>query len=87
MKKILFVAAASMFASALYAQTTDPTPPATDAATAPAPTPTDAAAPAPATDPAAATPTTPSADATPPADTSGSGTADEHKGKHKKKPR
>jgi hypothetical protein len=84
MKKILFVAAASMLGSALYAQAQPPEPaPTPDAVATPAETPdatpsADAMAP----DPAQPATTEPA----PPSDTSSAATTDEHKGKHKKKP-
>ena len=85
MKKILFIAAASMLGTALYAQDTQPAPaPTADAAAAPA----DTMA---ATPPADATATDPAQPATteaaPPADNSAAATDAAKTGKHKHRPK
>jgi hypothetical protein len=87
MKKILLIAAASMFGSALYAQTqpAEPVPaPASDTAAMP----TDPAATTPPADPTAVDAAQPATtEATPPSDNGSATQDDSHKGKHKKKPR
>lgn len=83
MKKILFVAAASLLGSALYAQVPAPAP-TPDAAATPDDT-TAATPPADATAPDPAQPAT--TEAAPPTDNSSATADDAHQGKHKKRPK